>query len=180
MVFLLAFWLLVLNLLFNHFYLIYMNKTVGILSVLVLCAGVGGFFGGMQYQKSNGTTPVPDMMNRAGGGMMPQGRMGAGAAGGQFAGGAGFTSGEILSKDESSITVKLMDGGSKIVLFSASTTVMKATTVSRDDLTVGEQVTVTGATNTDGTVSAQSVQVRSGDMGLPGGMMPPENIPETR
>jgi hypothetical protein len=73
-----------------------------------------------------------------------------------------------------------MDGGSKIVLFSASTTVMKATTVSRDDLTVGEQVTVTGATNTDGTVSAQSVQVRSGDMGLPGGMMPPENIPETR
>jgi hypothetical protein len=86
MVFLLAFWLLVLNLLFNHFYLIYMNKTVGILSVLVLCAGVGGFFGGMQYQKSNGTTPVPDMMNRAGGGMMPQGRMGAGAAGGQFAG----------------------------------------------------------------------------------------------
>ncbi|HRH23372.1 MAG TPA: DUF5666 domain-containing protein [Candidatus Magasanikbacteria bacterium] len=156
-----------------------MNKTVGILSVLVLCAGIGGFFGGMQYQKSKGVTQMPNFMSGGGTGMMQQGRMGQGG-GARFTGGAGFTSGEILSKDESSMTVKLMDGGSKIVLFSASTTVMKATEVSKDELAVGEQVTVTGATNTDGTVSAQSVQVRSGDVGLPAGMMPPEGAPETR
>jgi hypothetical protein len=157
-----------------------MNKAVGILSVLVVCAGLAGFFGGVQYQKSNGAPQMPGVMNMGAGGMMQQGRMGTGGTGARLAGGAGFTSGEILSKDENSITVKLMDGGSKIVLFSASTTVMKATEVSKDELNVGEQVTVTGATNTDGTVSAQSVQVRSGDMGLPGGMMPPENIPETQ
>ncbi len=152
-----------------------MNKTIGVLSVCILVAGIGGFFGGMQYQKSKSPMQFGNMMNSGATGMTQQGRMGQGGTMGRFAGGAGFTSGEILSKDESSMTVKLMDGGSKIVLFSASTTVMKATEVSKDELTVGEQVTVTGAANTDGTVSAQSIQVRTGNMQVPEGMMPPDN-----
>ncbi len=52
-----------------------------------------------------------------------------GAAGFQGAGRGtmgGFTAGEVLSKDDSGITIKMMDGSTKIVLVNGSTAVMKS------------------------------------------------------
>jgi len=70
--------------------------------------------------------------------------------------------GEIIAKDDSSMTIKLNDGGSKIVLISGSTKTTKQADATADDLAVGTKVSVLGTTNSDGSVSAQSVQIITG------------------
>lgn len=127
------------------------------LLVLALVAGGVGFYSGMKYGKSSAIPArgqFSGMMNGAPGGT----RTGQGNRG-QFAGG-GATSGEVIAKDDKSITIKMRDGGSKIVFFSATTQVMKAISGAATDLSVGEQVTALGTANTDGSVSAQSIQIR--------------------
>jgi hypothetical protein len=72
----------------------------------------------------------------------------------------GFTTGEIISKDTTSITVKLATGGSKIIFLDANTKVSKSVDGSVNDLTTGTQVSITGTPNTDGSVNATNVQIR--------------------
>jgi hypothetical protein len=75
--------------------------------------------------------------------------------------GGGFTVGEILSKDETSLTLKLRDGGSKIVLFSPTTKIEKTVEGTPADVMLGKQVMISGSTNPDGSVSATSIQLRT-------------------
>ena len=113
--------------------------------ILVVLVGVGAFFGGMQYQKSQRS-----------------------AGRGQFAGAGQFGNrngqnrpviGEIVSADDKSITVKLMDGSSKIVILSATTAINKQATGSAADLKTGEKVLVLGKENSDGSITAQNIQL---------------------
>lgn len=133
-----------------------------ILPIIVALAAVGGvsFFGGIKYAENKRASNFAANRNGnfnfhdgADGGMNGNRR-----AGGQ--GGAGFVSGEIISKDNGSLTVKLRDGGSKIVFFSTSTQVMKTAAGSADDLKAGETISVTGMANQDGSVTAQNIQLR--------------------
>lgn len=78
--------------------------------------------------------------------------------------GAGLLNGEVLAKDAQSVTIKMRDGGSKNVLFSTSTKILKSTAGVIDDLQVGDSVMVVGKTNSDGSVNAESIQIQSAEL----------------
>lgn len=134
-----------------------MNKKIITLIVTALIAGGIGFYGGTQYGK--GPVATQNTFQR---GI----RTGSPFGNGMRAGGNAL-SGEILSRDEKSVTVKMRDGSSKFVFFSTSTQVMKSAEGSSSDLTMGEQITVIGTANSDGSVTAQSIQIRPEQSGLP-------------
>ena len=128
------------------------NTLLGGLVLAVIIASAA-FYGGMTYAKSQ----VPSRGQFANGQFTGTGAAGArGARGGT----GGFTAGEILSKDATSITIKMQEGGTKIVLVSTSTQIMKSASGTLDDLSTGTNVVVTGSSNSDGSVTAQSVQIR--------------------
>jgi hypothetical protein len=135
------------------------KQWVILVVVAVVFAG-GGFFGGMKYQASK--TPAP--VSRSGA---------AGAFAGRRAGGTGganasFISGQVLSVNGSTITVQLMSGGSQVAVLAPSTQYRKAVDGSSSDVTVGSNVTITGTTNSDGSLTAQSVQIRTATSTPPG------------
>lgn len=134
------------------------DKKIVITIGVVLVVGVLGFLGGMQYQKRKLPAGVAFNQNqmRGIGGFNGQRTLGTG---GMMRGGSGVI-GEVLSKDDKSITVKLQDGGSKIVFFSGTTTIAKSAQGTIGDVTTGTQVVVTGTTNPDGSVTAQNIQLR--------------------
>jgi hypothetical protein len=84
----------------------------------------------------------------------------AGAARGARGAGGGFVTGSVIAKDDKSVTVQVMGGGSKIVFFTDKTEVMKSATGTAADLVNGTQVIITGAGNPDGSVNATSIQIR--------------------
>jgi len=132
------------------------NKNVVITVVIALIIGAGGFFGGIEYQKSK--TPAP----RGFGNMSAEQRTQFGARAGRSGvpGGDAFSSGQIISKDDKSITVKDQNGSTKIVYFSDSTQINKADKGTTNDLSIGQNVTVSGKSNSDGSLAADSIQIR--------------------
>ncbi|MEM3112690.1 MAG: DUF5666 domain-containing protein [Candidatus Anstonellales archaeon] len=132
------------------------GKMIATIAVLILLVGGGSFFAGMKYQQPK----------------RPQGRFGnfQGQAG-QFGQRQGFrpVNGEIISVDDKSITVKLADNSSKIVLLTDTTTINKTSPGSKEDLKVGEKVAAFGTENSDGSVTAQNIQINPILRGMPGG-----------
>ena len=121
---------------------------------MVIIVGAGAFFGGMKYQQSRTTNQFRQFAGGAGG------RIGQGTRSGNGTN-AGFrpVNGQILSVDNNSITVKMADGSSKIVILSDNTAISQSTEAAKTDLKVGDQVAVFGTTNSDGSVTAQTVQL---------------------
>ncbi len=126
-----------------------------ITAVLVVVIGVAAFFGGMQYQKMQRVQGFGGRFGQYGPGaqMMGQGRQGGNNTN------ARPVAGQIISADDKSITVKMQDGSSKIVLLSDSTAITEATSAGKQALTSGKQVVVFGNTNSDGSVTATNVQL---------------------
>lgn len=113
------------------------------------------FFAGKQYGQSS--TLAQEAGQRQ---ARFQGQNGAGGVR-NGRNGAGFTAGEVISKDDKSVTIKSgTDGGSKIIFFTSSTPITKNVGGTTDDVAIGEQIVVTGPANPDGSVSAQSIQIR--------------------
>lgn len=127
-----------------------MNKYL-VMAIVVIVAG-GSFYGGMAYGKTKNTAS-----NRAAfaNGL---GRQGRSAGFGQN--GANFATGQIVSIDGNSLSLKLRDGGSKVIFYSGTTTVSKFAAGKVSDLVVGDPISVNGQTNSDGSITAQSIQLR--------------------
>lgn len=132
-----------------------MMKNI-IFAVIVLIIGAGSFYGGVVYAKKSQPQRNVGINARFQQGGVMNG-VGSGARGNAN---SGAVNGEILSKDDKSITVKLRNGGSKIVFISASTKVAKSVEGALSDVSVGQQVMILGEDNSDGSISAQSVQIR--------------------
>jgi len=124
-------------------------------SIIAILVGSITFCGGMAYQK-NKTFSRSDFQAMRG---MRQGnKEGDNSTRPQ---GANIVRGEIIEKDNNSITVKLMDNSSKLVLVSKDTDINKAIKGSLDDLKKGQTIMVFGEDNTDGSVNAKSIQLNS-------------------
>jgi len=137
--------------------------------LLLVVFGVGGFFAGVQYQKSKRPT-VRDFQAM-------RGQFGAGeparsadgrpqGLGGRFQGQGRPISGEIIEGDEKSITVKLPDGSSRIIFVGETVQINKSAPGTKEDLNQGTQVFVVGSENPDGSLTATSVQIGERQQGL--------------
>jgi hypothetical protein len=87
---------------------------------------------------------------------------------GNYAGrasGGGFISGQVISSDSSSVTISLAGGNSQVVFYASSTpiTVIKPTPVPASSLAPGTRVMITGTSNSDGSLTAQSIQIQTGN-----------------
>lgn len=136
-----------------------MTKKVLPIIIAVVVIGVGAFYGGMKYAESksptNSSLPSGNFQNRG----AANGAGGMRAGNGQTAG-MNAVNGEIISKDDKSVTLKLRDGGSQIVFLSNTTEITKSAAGSLSDLEVGQNVFIGGKKNSDGSVTANTIQLR--------------------
>ena len=141
------------------------NSKIIIPAICVLVGLGAGFFGGFQYRNYQtnkfrgnfGAMGASGVAGTSGTFERFNGTRTAGQNGARMGGGA--VSGSILSMDAKSLTVKLLDGSSKIVLFSDSTAYSNTIKASLSDLKVGSTVAVFGTANSDGSVTATNVQI---------------------
>ena len=135
-----------------------MNKKIalGILVAIIIIGG-GAFYGGIKYAQTHNPSFGRDTGNAAN---IAFGMRGGRMSGGTSSASGGFTTGEVIAKDDKSITIKLRDSGSKIVFLAGTTQVMKTVVGSSADITIGTQISTTGVANSDGSVTAKSIQIR--------------------
>jgi len=129
-----------------------MKQATVISLILMICSASAGFFGGMKYSDY-------------------QRMQGRGAANRQFPNGANNQMtgrnwsagrpiiGDVLNKDETSITVKNQDGGSTLIMLTNATTYSKTIEVTVEDVSVGSKVGIFGTTNSDKSITAQNIQL---------------------
>lgn len=123
-----------------------MKNNILIITVIVVIVAAGlGFVGGMKYEQMKLPTTVQN-----------QGRFGMRRTGANN----GMTvRGKVMSSDDTSVTVQLTDGSTKIVLVDSKTVYSQSATATKADVKDGENVAVFGMTNSDGSVTARAVQL---------------------
>lgn len=138
-------------------------KKNNIVLFLIITATVGvlAFFGGMKYQQTKAADQnfFRDQMRNRQGNITGQVRFGNTGR---------PVVGEIILSDENSITVKLEDGSSKIVFLPDTAVISKTDTGEKTDLRNGMRVGVFGTENSDGSMTAQNVQLNPMFRGITG------------
>lgn len=124
-------------------------KLIVIMAILLIVVLGGGFYTGIKYQQNQRGhgSQFGQMTQRMGQTRLPDGQ--------DFR----PMTGEIIGQDDESITVKLQDGSSKIILLTDTTAINKFTEGSKSDLKTGERVAVFGTENSDGSVTGQNIQL---------------------
>ena len=138
------------------------NSNVVIIGIIAIVFAALGFFSGMKYQQ----TKIPSFSRNNVQGMMGQNeKLSNGTGTKNIRTGMGATNenglrmGTIAGMDETSITLKMQDGSSKIIILAESTTYKKTAEAVKDNVQVGDTVVITGTTNTDGSITAQQIQI---------------------
>lgn len=126
------------------------NKNLFLtLFLIVISLGIG-FYAGINYQRS-----------RRSFGFNQTGQF-------NFQGRGGFNginqgtrpvSGQIIKKDNDSLTVKLRDGSTKLIFLTDKTTISKSTEGTKADLLENKTVFIVGQQNSDGSITAENIQI---------------------
>ncbi len=132
------------------------NKNIITLVVVSLVVGIAAFYGGMTYAQRQ-RVPITASGFRNNMNSRNSAQPGMYRFGGQN--GERPVSGEIVSGDDKTLTVKMNDGSTKIIILSQTTSINKASQGSVADLVKGERVLVVGKTNLDGSITAQNIQL---------------------
>lgn len=136
------------------------KKTIAVLAISAVVIGAGAFFGGMKYEESQNLSLYKNFtgpMQGVGGNLTAKGSNMIGAN----RNGNSAVIGEVIAKDNKSLTIKSGNNGSKIVFYSTSTQLQKTTDATLEEVVVGKQVMVSGTTNSDGSLTASQIQLRS-------------------
>lgn len=130
------------------------NKNKKIIGIVIIIALSLSFYAGTKY--AQGKVASRGANFQAGGRISGIGGMmrGNGSPAGNV------TTGDIISKDTTSITVGLRAGGSKIVFVSSATAISTIASGTPADLISGKQVIIQGTGNQDGSINASNIQVR--------------------
>ncbi|HZQ29615.1 MAG TPA: hypothetical protein VFA93_00875 [Patescibacteria group bacterium] len=119
-----------------------MSKFIVLAVILILVSGGAGFVAGSKFGRvGNGNSAQLQFRQRFG------------------ATNSRPVRGQIINADDKSITVKLQDGSTKIVLIPSSAAILKTDSASISDLKKDETVVVFGTENSDGSITAQNVQL---------------------
>jgi len=157
-----------------------MKKQYLVTVIVAVVVAAGGFFGGMTFQKSSDSLKglsgqaLTTKMQSLGLGSTDTVRGGAFSTNGNFPtngtfpggtngarrfGGGGLNAGQIVSMDSTSITIKLTDGSTKVIYYSGTTAITKTATGTASDLAVGTEISATGTSNSDGSITAQDIRI---------------------
>lgn len=128
-----------------------MKKTIIFSIIILIIAASSSFYGGMIYAQSKSRNNFQERFQQTG---VPSN----GEKVNNFQN-SGFVSGEIISKDNESITVKLKNGGSKIIFYSDSTEIKKMADALIEDIDIGKNVNINGDANQDGSIIAKLIQI---------------------
>lgn len=145
-----------------------MKKLLLIIMAIIIVGG-GAFYAGMKYAESKAprgfTTADSQNLRNLSSEERQERLQELGANIGNFGAGpgerrgAGFVNGEIIAKDDKSITIKLRDGGSKIIFFSDTTEITKSAEGSPSDLEINKTISANGDANQDGSIIAKTIQI---------------------
>lgn len=136
------------------------KQLISTIAISFACLGIG-FFGGTKYKSTKEPAFVNQFNQRTRDQAGPGGsRMMGGAQTGQPGGGMNRpVAGEITNIDGKTITVKMSDGSSKIILWGSDTSIVKTIETGATDIMVGNKISVFGQTNPDGSITAQNIQL---------------------
>lgn len=138
------------------------QNTIILVVILMLVVGGGSF--GIGYKVAQGKNKLSAFTRNGANQMMARGdRNGQGLGQGQQAGatmrGNRQIAGEVISLDDKTMTIKMPDGSSKIVLLSSTMTISKSIDAPKTDLKVGSKVAIFGSQNSDGSQTATTIEL---------------------
>lgn len=144
------------------------NKQTHVISmvILIIAVTIGSFFCGTKYQQNKTVSNFRQQIIGSNGQRRELGQgVGQNAINNDIAKNRGQipgfrqTVGEIISLDDKTLTIKMADGSSKIVLISDTTKINQSTAATKTDLKVGIKIMVNGETNSDGSVTSRNIEI---------------------
>ena len=117
------------------------NKKILVIIVALIIILGGVFYAGAKYEKSKLAKLGIIKNNKSEICLLP-----------------GTVNGEIVSKNDNMWGIKISDGSTQEVFISASTKMSKKSTGTLTDLAIGQQVSINGIKNVDGSFLAQTIK----------------------